>query len=227
MAFKATHGNADFCDVRRGIMETQHEETQKYSRRSVFSLGLARLFQSVEQVARETQKMKSQARSFSWNISKTPPLWIRPPGALPEKEFLKKCTGCMDCIKACPHYVIRRAGAELGTSIQETPILLPHENPCLLCADFPCIKSCTTGALVPFEGKARLGLAVVQEEKCYSSQGQPCEYCRTICPEKPKAIVISQRGQAAQVQTDSCTGCGKCVQLCPAQAIWIQDGRKK
>ena len=36
--------------------------------------------------------------------------WTRPPGALPERDFLQACTGCADCLSACPHSAIRRLG---------------------------------------------------------------------------------------------------------------------
>ena len=29
---------------------------------------------------------------------------LRPPGALPEKEFFEKCTKCDECIAVCPEF---------------------------------------------------------------------------------------------------------------------------
>jgi len=75
------------------------------------------------------------------------PLWDervkeRPPGALPEPEFLERCTGCDECMKACPVNVIMIEDTEL-----RYPVIYPETDPCIHCEDTPCISSCPTGAL--------------------------------------------------------------------------------
>jgi len=60
-------------------------------------------------------------------VPAAPPVaWVRPPGALPEADFLSACTRCDDCIKACPHLVIRKAGIEVGKDVATTPIIVPE-----------------------------------------------------------------------------------------------------
>lgn len=149
---------------------------------------------------------------------------VRPPGAVQEEAFLQRCTRCDACIKACPHWVIRKAGEELGRRIGGTPIFLPAENPCLMCEEFPCIAACETGALMwPSEGEsARIGVAVPCADTCYLAQGQPCDYCEKECPTAPVSITASSRGRPAEVDAQTCTGCGKCAQICPARAIEIE-----
>ena len=97
-----------------------------------------------------------------------------------------------------------------------------------MCKDFPCITSCSTGALQPFLENAtpRIGMAIVSEDGCYMAQGQPCDYCTKYCPETPKAIDTSCIGQSAKVNSQLCTGCGQCAQICPANSIQIEDRRK-
>lgn len=151
----------------------------------------------------------------------------RPPGALTESEFLARCTRCDDCLKACPHWVIRKAGAELGERVAGTPMLMPRDNPCLFCDGLPCIAACTTGALAAPVGVAKIGVARVQVDACYMTKSQPCDYCQKICPERPRAIRVSVPGQPAVVDAASCTGCGHCAQLCPANAIRIEDHRSE
>lgn len=148
--------------------------------------------------------------------------WTPPPGAAP--NFATLCSQCDDCIRACPHFVLRKAGPECGDAIAGRPIVIPADNPCLLCDGLPCIDVCKTGALVmPAPGeRARLGVARVDTETCYSAQRQPCDYCTTHCPERPKAITVDGPGHAAAVLEDACTGCGKCAHLCPGGAISIQ-----
>ncbi|TPW19561.1 MAG: ferredoxin-type protein NapG, partial [Elusimicrobia bacterium] len=122
--------------------------------------------------------------------------WIRPPNALGEAAFLAACTKCSDCLTACPHYVLRKLGPESGAALSGTPVLFPRENPCLLCDGLPCAAACAPGALAkPVPGaKARLGVARVKASACYMAQGQPCDYCVTVCHERPRAILADAPG---------------------------------
>lgn len=186
-----------------------------------------------------TQKDKAMTRfqflSFAWlgqreerprrapPAARPPPL--RPPGAVAEAEFRSRCTSCDDCLKACPHWVIRKAGPELGAGLAGTPVIVPADNPCVMCTGFPCAAACTTGALVMPQGRPKIGLAVVNQARCYSAQGQPCDYCHTRCPERPRAIGAFAPGQLPAVSAERCTGCGVCASICPAAAIGVRDAR--
>jgi ferredoxin-type protein NapG len=191
---------------------------QKVTRKDFFRSGFLKAGEGLTELFRSWVDVEPAAR-----VRPKGPAFTRPPGALPESQFLEKCTKCDECIKLCPHWVVRKAGMELGPSIGGTPILLPKENPCVMCEDFPCIVACEPGALVmPSDGFAPIGIAVVDEKACYMAQGQPCDYCVKDCPEKPKAIRVSDPGSAAEIIVDDCTGCGKCAQICPADAIGIE-----
>ena len=74
------------------------------------------------------------------------PAFTRPPGALPEAEFLAACSRCGDCVRACEPLALRKAGPEMGR-LYETSIIVPSENPCTLCEGLPCVAACGTGAL--------------------------------------------------------------------------------
>lgn len=67
---------------------------------------------------------------------------MRPPGALPEAEFQQRCTGCDECMKACPFNVIMIEDQKL-----RHPVIYPEKDPCVHCEDTPCITACPTGAL--------------------------------------------------------------------------------
>ncbi|RME34509.1 MAG: ferredoxin-type protein NapG [Gammaproteobacteria bacterium] len=151
---------------------------------------------------------------------------IRPPGALPEREFLGACIRCGLCVRDCPYGTLRlaRPGEPVATG---TPWFRAREVPCEMCEDIPCVKACPTGALdhgLTDIDQARMGLAViVDQESCIAFQGLRCEVCFNICPLRGKAITIEMQhnrrsGTHARfipvVHSEACTGCGKCEHAC-------------
>ncbi len=202
---------------------------ERFSRKDLFRLGLRRATELVGSIV-EGSGSNGAVRGTS-NGASRPPVeisFVRPPGALEEAPFLEACTRCDDCIKACPHWVIRKAGPEMGATLEGTPIIIPQENPCLMCAEFPCVAACESGALILSPGSfVRVGVARVDSDTCYMAQGQPCDYCMVHCPTRPKAIRALDRGAVAQVDEALCTGCGKCAEICPANSISIEDLRMK
>ncbi|MCK6473613.1 MAG: 4Fe-4S dicluster domain-containing protein [Planctomycetes bacterium] len=148
--------------------------------------------------------------------------FLRPPGALPEPQFLEACTRCDDCVAACPHMAIRKAGGEFGDALRATPIILPRLAACRLCLHWRCIDVCRPQALRrPAERKdVRMGMARIEAKKCYAFQGQPCDYCVSKCPLKRDAIAFDENRRPV-VNEDGCVGCGVCAELCPGEAIGI------
>ena len=136
------------------------EEKNKsvYNRRQFFRAGVASVLDSVKEIAKKESLKPVTTKKVGF---------IRPPGAIEETTFLSLCTRCDDCIKACPHHSIKRAGKDYG-SVAGTPIIVPKEKPCYLCDDFPCIKVCTTGALKPLKSKeeVRMGVAIINISRC-------------------------------------------------------------
>ncbi len=170
------------------------------------------------------QAVRSRAGIF--DVPKdTPPKvelakWLRPPGALPESQFLTTCTQCTDCQTACPYDAIRRLGPEFGNSAG-TPAIIPSESPCYLCDDMPCISVCEPLALRQVARTAvRMGTAVIDLPTCYLSQGQPCDYCVMRCPIPSQAIHFGEDGLPT-ICEEGCVGCGVCDYICPADAITI------
>lgn len=62
---------------------------------------------------------------------------VRPPGALPESRFQDACTGCGDCVRACPQGI-------LGTT-RGYPEVHFAAGGCDFCG--ACARACRTGAL--------------------------------------------------------------------------------
>lgn len=158
--------------------------------------------------------------------SALPAMVIRPPGALPEKDFLSACTRCGLCVRDCPYDILKLA--ELGEPAPTgTPYFTARTGPCRMCEDIPCVPACPTGALdhsLTNINKAEMGLAVlVDHEACIAFQGLRCEVCFNICPVRGKAITLEYRhnkrsGKHAMfipvVHSNACTGCGMCEQAC-------------
>ena len=164
---------------------------------------------------------------FAWRAPDAEPCstaqgiaFLRPPGALPEADFLGACTRCDACLIACPRESIRRAGHELGDANEGTPVILPTEQPCWMCEGMPCIPACEPGALRPLAAPsdARMGTVAIRDEACYSASGNICDTCAERCPVRPKAIGVSM-GEAPRLDPELCTGCAVCAWLCPAGAI--------
>ncbi len=112
-----------------------------------------------------------------------PPL--RPPGSVPEAEFLRMCVRCGQCLKACPFSALQPMGFEGGFESLWTPHLVPDWVGCEpKCNN--CGQVCPTGAIraLPLEEKraARIGLAIVVEANCLPHLGtQACQLCHDEC----------------------------------------------
>lgn len=151
---------------------------------------------------------------------------IRPPGALPEEDFLGACIRCGLCVRDCPFDILYLA--QLGEDAPTgTPYFIARTGPCEMCEDIPCIVNCPTNALdhsLTDINKARMGLAVVvDQESCIAFHGLRCEVCFNVCPIRGDAITLDlqhnvRSGKHALfipvVHSDACTGCGLCEKAC-------------
>ncbi|EES89807.1 ferredoxin-type protein NapG [Helicobacter canadensis] len=170
--------------------------------------------------------------------SRANPLILRPPGALEEKEFLKHCIKCGLCVEACPFDTLKLASAGSGKPIG-TPYFIPREIPCEMCPDIPCVAICPTKALEPklvqSDGiweinKARMGVAIVDKEHCVAYWGIQCDACYRACPLMGEAIKLELKRNERTgkhsyllpvVESEVCTGCGKCEKACVTQEAAI------
>lgn len=164
-----------------------------------------------------------------------PALALRPPGALPEEDFLGACIRCGLCVRDCPYDTLSLAKPE-SLVATGTPYFTARKIPCEMCEDIPCIKACPTGALdhgLTDINKAKMGVAVlIDHETCLNFLGLRCDVCYRVCPVIDKAITLEMQsnqrtGRHAMflptVHSEHCTGCGKCEQGCvlPEAAIRV------
>jgi len=150
---------------------------------------------------------------------------LRPPGAQEEADFLASCIKCGQCVEACPFDTLRLATVE-EEEATGVPHFEPRTTPCYMCEDTPCIDACPTDALLKDTAieDARMGLAVLtDQETCLAFKGLRCEVCYRTCPLMGKAIRLEFEPQERTgkhafflpvVDSEYCTGCGKCEHAC-------------
>ncbi len=187
---------------------------KQINRRDFFKAGFLKITESVREVA-----------NAAWGpeqIEVSKPELIRPPGALPENEFLDKCTRCNECVKVCPEEAIMKFVGEDSVN-HLTPILTLRKSACILCEDFPCIKVCEPKALEELISPrdVRMGTAVINTKLCHAwADGADCDYCIKDCPFPGDAIYLDDQRRPV-VLNDVCTGCGLCEQICPSRQAAI------
>ncbi|HDP80918.1 MAG TPA: 4Fe-4S binding protein [Spirochaetes bacterium] len=172
-------------------------------------------------------------------------LLLRPPGALPEKDFLAACVRCGACMKVCPTNGLHPTLAEAGLEALFTPRLVPRigwcEKDCTLCT-----RVCPTGAiktLAPTEKETTvIGTAFIIRDLCIPwSEGRDCIVCEEVCPTATKSIkfreeyTLNKQGKKVLVKfpvvlEDVCIGCGICENKCPVPgnaAIRVRTAKLK
>lgn len=141
--------------------------------------------------------------------------YVRPPGALPEVAFLAGCTRCGACAPVCPPHAILTVPPAGGLAAG-TPYLEITSQPCVACADMPCVAACPTGALtLPANGWTgyRLGFVELVPERCVTFEGNPCRVCVDACPIGERALGQDEAGHPV-LKREGCVGCGVCVREC-------------
>jgi len=132
---------------------------------------------------------------------------IRPPGSLPEAEFLKRCIKCGQCMRVCPTNVIQPGGFEGGMENLWTPVLNNRigSSGCQLNCT-ACGQICPTSAIRPITlaeklgqdefaqaGPIRIGTAFFDRNRCLPwAMDKPCIVCEENCPLSPKAIYTQE-----------------------------------
>ncbi len=157
---------------------------------------------------------------------------IRPPGALPESEFLRTCIRCGECMKSCVTNTLQPSFWESGLSGLWTPRMdlrfAACEQSCNVCG-----KVCPTQAIrsLSLEEKthAKVGTAILHKERCLVwAQDKLCLICDEICPYNAIVFRTVDGYRRPVVIASKCNGCGFCEQRCPvggtSAIVVVPDG---
>lgn len=136
-------------------------------------------------VGAATSAAASVAPGLAQSETKSPPL--RPPGSVPEADFLDLCISCGECFKVCPGPVLHPAGLEHGLEGLWTPIAVPEHAGCHQDCNF-CTQVCPTGAIQPLDllvkREVHMGLAKVNTTTCLpfdEENREDCNLCFVEC----------------------------------------------
>ncbi|MEJ2730659.1 MAG: 4Fe-4S binding protein [Deltaproteobacteria bacterium] len=146
----------------------------------------------------------------NWNAS-----LVRPPGSLPEQQFLSRCIKCGQCMRICPTNVIHPAGLTAGLEGLWTPVLNFRigtsgcQHNCIACGNL-----CPTAAIRPIslderqglgqyteQGPIKIGTAFIDRGRCLPwAMDRPCIVCQENCPVSPKAIFTRELFNTVRIQ---------------------------
>ena len=127
----------------------------------------------------------------------------------------ERCQACAaPCIDACSPGIIKRHPEEHLLAGQ--PYLSFEESGCTFCGD------CVTACPMELDSKvkpAKLGQVKLDRQSCLAWNEVFCMSCRGHCDHG--ALSFDQQ-RRMQLDADACTGCGRCLSVCPNQALSFQ-----
>jgi len=191
---------------------------------------------------------------FGADYLKAAPNRLRPPGAVPEKEFIGLCIKCGQCLQVCPYDSIKLEDID-GKAGVGMAYIEPRDRGCYLCDAFPCILACPSGALdhehdsIEF---VHMGIAVVHNpDGCLAKIGkavpdsaidriyehtevltaeEKAKKDATIKPNDPEKVVLQKKLLQKLEKHRKEEPCTICADMCPfhpdpSKAIGMVDAK--
>jgi ferredoxin len=170
--------------------------------------------------------------SVGLNNKKYKEKMIRPPGSLPEVDFLDRCIRCLECVRMCSSNGRCLQPSGIHNNILElwTPLAIMREGYCEYNCNL-CGQVCPTQAILPLPLEQKkhtpMGLAYFDKNLCIPfAQNKDCIVCEEHCPTPDKAIKFVKKQvnlpdgskkiiKYPYVRRDLCIGCGICEEKCP------------
>ena len=146
---------------------------------------------------------------------------LRPPGSIPESDFLAACVRCGACLRVCVSRTLQASGIEDGLMGWGTPAHRMRTAGCEQTCDL-CGKVCPTGAIrdLPLIERqhAKIGTAVLSRERCVAwAQDRLCLLCDEACPYNAIVFEVVEGHKRPFVDEGRCNGCGMCEFVCPVE----------
>ncbi len=152
---------------------------------------------------------------------------LRPPGALPEEEFIRRCIRCGNCMKVCPTNLLQPSSIADRPGAAWSPVLDTRRGYCEYGCNL-CGQVCPTNAILNLtvrqKQKFQIGIAVFDKKICLPyAKGENCLVCEEHCPVPEKAIRVKEavvRGKRVlqpYVLPKLCNGCAICELKCPTE----------
>jgi len=144
---------------------------------------------------------------------------IRPPGAVPEREFLRRCIRCGQCMRACLTNTLQPSLWEAGSEGIWAPRMdlryAPCEQRCNVCG-----LVCPTNAIRALDLEerkhAKVGTAVISKDRCLVwERNRICLICDEVCPYNAIVFRSVDGVRRPFVVEEQCNGCGYCEHKCP------------
>lgn len=163
--------------------------------------------------------------------------YLRPPGAINENIFSKRCIKCGNCVQVCPSGALKQLDLCLDIKNVGTPVINTDFGGCIAWRKecLKCVEVCPTGALsndFNLENQ-KLGMAHIDSKNCVNCMacikecaikgavlfpnpdGEPFKQVKNI----PSYLNVSTSSLKPYIDSNLCIGCGVCAYYCPAKTI--------
>ena len=123
------------------------------------------------------------------------------------KFYPERCTGCLECEKACSEIHFKTKEGKEKSAIRIIEDGKKHKMS--VCDQRGlCLDMCPVGALT----RRKNGVVWLDKDTCIG-----CQACVGFCP------IGAMRKSVSRIQPFKCISCGSCVRACPEKALELVE----